>query len=57
MSEMTPPNFVDPSGRGWLDWLSKLLDRLKFVFETKEKMQNPIDWALCLIYFVNCLTT
>jgi len=48
------PNFVDPSGRGWLDWLSKLLERLKFTFETKEKIQNPVEWSLCGVYYVNC---
>ena len=50
------PNLVDPSGRGW-EWLWKLLERFKFAFETKEKIQNPIDWGMCGVYYVNCITT
>jgi len=50
-------NFVDPSGRDRLDWLWRLLERLKFAFETKERIQTPIDWSMCGVYAVNCLTT
>jgi hypothetical protein len=51
------PNFVDPTGNGPLDWLKKILDGLKFGHETKEKIESPIDWAFCGLYYEQCLTT
>jgi RHS repeat-associated protein len=52
-----PIRFADPTGRNSWDWARKLLERLKSAHETKEKIESPIDWALCGVYYVSCLET
>ena len=49
------PNFVDPYGRDKWDWLRNILEKLKFAREVKEKIDSPIDWAFCGLYYETCL--
>ena len=51
------PNLIDPYGRGPWDWLKKLLDSINFGHETKEKIEDPIDWTFCGLYYETCLET
>ena len=51
------PNLIDPDGRDPLDWFKKILEGLRHGHEVKEKIEAPVDWTLCGVYYVTCLDT